>query len=203
MWQKVLYSVLAILLVVIGISAVAIPIVAGQEAVNEPASMAEVLEVEVAEDVTKVVFDEGPVFEDGYPAHGNPFITQGYIYPKGTLDGTNGVIIDAEGIAVPEFPDKVIGTWYCYGRAIGEAAHTETGAWAISTQIFQFGEEYGNATLVTNGFESLEMNAPVERAITGGTGMYGAARGQATQELFGMTEDMGVNLRFTIEIEQE
>lgn len=203
MSRKVLFAVLTGLMVAVGGFLAIAPIVAGQEATGRPETEIELLEVEVAEDVTKVVFDEGPVFEDGYPAHGNPFITQGYIYPKGTLDGTNGVIIDEEGHAVPEFPDKVIGTWVCYGRAIGDGAHAETGAWAVSTQVFQFNEAYDNALLVTSGYESLELNAPVVRAITGGAGSYLAARGQATQELFGMTADMGVNLRFTIELAQQ
>ena len=43
---------------------------------------------DVAEDQTRFVFASAPVFEeDGYPAHGNPFVSQGYIYPAGTLEG--------------------------------------------------------------------------------------------------------------------
>ena len=43
------------------------------------------LEVDIAEDGTRFVIDEAPVFDDGFPAYGNPFVTQGYIYPAGTL----------------------------------------------------------------------------------------------------------------------
>ena len=44
------------------------------------------LAFDVAEDMTRFVFAEQPVHEDGMPAYGNPFITQGYIYPAGTLE---------------------------------------------------------------------------------------------------------------------
>jgi len=161
----------------------------------------ELLELEIAEDVTAVVFDEAPVYDDGWPAHGNPFITMGYIYPKGTLIGTNGVIYDESGNPQPEFEDKVLGTWVCYGRAIGEAGHAVTGPWAVSTQIFQFNEAYGNATLVTHGYESMEVGAPIVRAVTGGTSRFATARGEATQSLLGMNEDSGaVNISFAIEL---
>jgi len=72
----------------------------------------EVIEFDVAEDMTRFVMDEAPVYEEsGLPAHGNPFVTVGYIYPKGTLDGSNGVLADGQ----PAFPDKVIGKWVCRG----------------------------------------------------------------------------------------
>jgi hypothetical protein len=47
---------------------------------------------DVAEDHTRFHFDERPVFEDGMPKAGNPFVTQGYIYPAGMLDGKDGVL---------------------------------------------------------------------------------------------------------------
>ena len=62
------------------------------------------VEVDIAEDGTRFVFDEAPVFDDGMPAHGNPFVTQGYVYPAGTLTETTGVNPDG----TPEFPDRVI-----------------------------------------------------------------------------------------------
>ena len=58
-------------------------------------SRSQVLRFDVAEDMSRFVFDEVPVYdEDSYPAHGNSFVTIGYIYPEGTLDGTNGVLAD-------------------------------------------------------------------------------------------------------------
>jgi hypothetical protein len=54
-------------------------------------------------------------------------------------------------------------------------------------------------TIITEGYESSEINKEIKRAITGGTGQYQMARGEVTQELLGLTEQMGVNLRFTVE----
>jgi hypothetical protein len=42
------------------------------------------------------------------PAHRNPFVTQGYVYPADTLKpGIDGVNEDGS----PAFPDLVLGTW--------------------------------------------------------------------------------------------
>lgn len=48
------------------------------------------LEVDIAEDMTRFVYNEDVVYEDGMPKHGSSFVTMGYIYPKGTLDGATG-----------------------------------------------------------------------------------------------------------------
>ncbi len=161
-----------------------------------------VLEFDVAEDMSRFVFDQAPVFEDGLPAHGNSFITEGYIYPKGTLNGTNGVLVNDDGTVEPEFPDEVLGKWVCRGWFIGDAAHAESGPWVITTQVYNFGEEYGNVTIVTDGYEVADVGVPVDRAITGGTGQYSKARGQASQVFLGFNASEGVNLSFTLEIEK-
>src|SRR5262245_28497233 len=54
-------------------------------------SAASTLEVDIAEDGTRFIIDDAPVFDDGFPAYGNAFVTQGYIYPAGTLTDSNGV----------------------------------------------------------------------------------------------------------------
>ena len=149
---------------------------------------------EVAEDGTRFVFSQERLFEDGMPQYGTPFVTQGYIYPAGTLNGTNGALADGS----PEFPDKVIGEWTCYGWMIGDGGHTETGKWVVSTQIYQFNEAYGNAMLITDGFEIVDFNVPMARTITGGTGEFLGAVGEQVQTLLGFTEQMGVNL--TVEL---
>ncbi len=159
---------------------------------------ADVLEFDVAEDMTRFAFDEAPVFEDGFPAHGNPFITQGYIYPKGTLDGSNGVLPNGE----PEFPDKVIGEWACRGWFIGDAGHATTGPWVITTQVYNLGEALGEDTLVTDGYELADVGVAIQRAITGGTGKYSRARGEASQTFLGFNATEGVNLTFSVEVEK-
>jgi hypothetical protein len=126
---------------------------------------------DVAEDMTRFIFDKDVVFEDGMPADGSSFITRGYLYPAGTLtcdaegqcNGTN-----ADGS--PEFPDKVIGEWICQGSMINEAAHAKSGVWVFSTQFFQAGTATGAETVVTQGYELADIGVAVRRAITGGTG---------------------------------
>ena len=141
------------------------------------------------------MFDTSHVDEDGLPAHGSGFVTQGYVYPKGTLDGSNGVLADGSA----EFPDAVIGEWICYGYMINGAAKAEGGPWVISTQVINFTAEHGEQTLITTGYELIDIGVPVLRAISGGTGDYATARGQATQILTGFNAGEGVVLSMTLE----
>ena len=149
-----------------------------------------VLRFDVAEDATRFVFAEQPVHDDGLPAYGNAFVTQGYIYPDGTLDGTNGVLPDGS----PEFPDQVLGEWTCRGWFIGDGAHTTTGAWVITTQVYSFAD----AIIVTDGTEVADLDVPSARAITGGTGPYASVAGEGEQVLLGYNASEGVDLRFTL-----
>ncbi len=143
-------------------------------AASSGAGSTDTIEVDIAEDGTRFVIDEAPVFDDGFPAHGNPFVTQGYIYPAGTLTDSNGVNPDG----TPEFPDKVIGEWSCSGYFIGDGAHATEGAWVYTTQLFAFGDdaETGSETIVVTGYEGAEVGAIVTGAITGGTGDYATAQ---------------------------
>ncbi|SPH17828.1 hypothetical protein DEA8626_01355 [Defluviimonas aquaemixtae] len=150
---------------------------------------------DVAEDHTRFIFAAQPVFDDGLPAFGNAFVTQGYIYPAGTLDGgVEGVNPDGS----PVWPDKVIGTWTCDGYFVGDGMHTTTGPVVITRQIFQF--EDGDL-LISQGPELVDEGVPVLRAITGGTGDYAGIEEPLRQVMLGMSEGMGVRLQFTIDDE--
>jgi hypothetical protein len=160
-------------------------------------------EVDVSENMTRFVFDEAPVFDDGFPAYGNWFITQGYVYPGGHLDGAAGVAPDGS----PADPDAVIGTWTCRGVFVGDGAHTAAGPAVITTQYFDLYDEPGydpakaggHMALVTEGFESMEFGKELSRAITGGTGPYVSAEGQAQQTFLGFNEAEGVEIRVRFE----
>jgi hypothetical protein len=180
--------------VVLALAMVVVVACAPVQAASEPAAP---LRFEVAEDGTRFVFGQERLFEDGMPQYGTPFVTQGYVYPEGTLNGTNGVLADGSA----EFPDKVIGEWTCYGYMIGDGGHTETGVWVVSTQVYQFNEEYGNAMLVTDGFEIVDFNVPAARTITAGTGRFLGAVGEQVQTLLGFTEQMGVNLKVELQLQ--
>jgi hypothetical protein len=154
------------------------------------------LQVDVAEDGARFVFDNLNLFEDGMPAYGSAFVTQGYIYPAGTLNGSNGVLENGE----PEFPDLVLGEWTCYGWMIGEGARTETGEWVVSTQIYKFND---GSMIVTDGFEIVDFDQPFTRAISSGTGKYRSASGEMVQVLHGFTDAMGVNLSVSFDFDSE
>jgi hypothetical protein len=188
----------------IGALAMTAAAIAGVSIASAAGTTVDTLEVDIAEDGTRFVIDEAPVFDDGFPAHGNAFITQGYIYPAGTLTDSNGVNPDGS----PEFPDQVIGEWSCTGYFIGEGAHATEGAWVYSTQLFAFGDnaDTGAETIVVTGYEGVEVGAIVTGAITGGTGSYATAIGEADQELLGINNPelptMGINKTVELNIEQ-
>ncbi len=145
---------------------------------------------DVAEDHTRFAFADTPVHESGMPAHGNPFVTQGYIYPAGTLAGNKtGVLEDGS----PAFPDKVLGTWTCDGWFVGEGGDATSGVWLISRQVMQFNS---GEVVITQGTEIADMNVPNLRPITGATGDYAQIEGPMSQTLLGFTEFMGVNVSF-------
>jgi hypothetical protein len=167
---------------------IALLVITGAALVNaQSADETPVMAFEVAEDGNRFMFDDLNLYEDGMPAYGSAFVTQGYIYPVGTLNGSNGVLGNGEA----EFPDLVLGTWTCYGWMIGEGARTVTGEWVVSTQVYQFTD---GSTLITDGFEIADFDKPVIRAVTGGTGAHRGASGEMEQILHGFTDQMGVNL---------
>lgn len=147
---------------------------------------------DVAEDLTRFVFAAEPVFDDGMPAFGNAFVTQGYIYEDGTLDdGAEGTLADGS----PAFPDKVIGRWTCDGFFVGDGARTQTGAWVISRQVFEFDS---GEILINQGAELADVDMAAHRAITGGTGAYAHVGAEMFQTLLGMTDGFGVRLSIDI-----
>ena len=154
----------------------------------------DVFEFEVAEDATRFAFDDAPVFDDGLPAYGNPFVTQGYLYEAGTLADGGGVNPDGS----PTHPEAVIGTWICEGVLIGDGAHTEAGPWVISTQVYDFGEFDGLDTVVSHGIEVPEIGQQIERAVVGGTGEHAGAAGTQRQVLEAFNDSEGVNLTVTL-----
>jgi hypothetical protein len=167
-----------------------------EDAVARVTSEDGVIRFDVAEDGKRFVWAE-PRFDDGLPAHGATYISQGYIYPDGTLsDEVDGVNADGS----PEFPDKVLGDWYCYGWYIGDGAHATEGPWVLSTQLYNFGGTWGEATLVSEGYVLSEAGGTVGRAITGGTGPFAAVRGEMADTSLGFNETEGGNARYEVHL---
>jgi hypothetical protein len=157
-----------------------------------------ILRFDVSENARGFIFDETPLHPHGMPAYGNEFVTEGYIYPYGTLNGANGVKDDKEGS--PEFPEKVIGRWTCRGWHVGEGAKTVTGPWVVTHQLYDFGPEAGRVTLTTDGVELVDIDVPVMRAVVGGTGPFSNVKGEARQTMIGFNQINGVNLRLEIRV---
>lgn len=154
----------------------------------------ETLQFEVAEDMTRFVFDQDVVFDDGLPADGSSFITRGYLYAPGTLTCEDGVCNGVNADGSPEFPDKVIGEWICSGYMINAAGHATGGVWVFSSQFFQLGDTPGAETIVSQGYELADVGVAISRAITGGTGAFADARGQGEQTMLGLNGGQGVTL---------
>ncbi len=183
------------LLVVIGV--VAVP--AANAAWNER-GRTDTVAFDVAEDMSRFIFNKDIVFEDGLPADGSNFITRGYLYPAGTItcDDTGCTGTNADGS--PQYPDQVLGEWICEGYMINEAAHATSGKWVFSTQFFEWNGEEGTQSLVTQGYELADTNVAISRAITGGTSTYQDARGDSQQTLLGFNASQGVALRVTLPV---
>lgn len=198
--QRKLIALLALLMLALSACTPVVPAAtAGLTQTYAPGEAeAHVLEFDVAEDMNRFIFDQDVVYDDGMPADGSSFITRGYLYEPGTLNGSNGVNPDGS----PEFPDKVIGEWICQGYMINDAGHATGGVWVFSTQFFQLGTEPGAQTVVTQGYELADTDVPIARAITGGTGEFKLARGESTQTLLGLNATEGVNLRVQIAVEK-
>lgn len=157
-----------------------------------------VLRFDIAEIASRYAFDESKADENGMPVYGTPFITQGYIYPEGTLNGSNGVLENGD----PEFPELVLGIWICKGWAIMDSNFTEGQPAAVTNQMFQFGEVEDNNIITTEGYEMMNVEVPVTRVITGGSGEHFAVRGEQEQVLLGFTDQMGVNLRVELHLDK-
>ncbi len=167
------------------------------KAMTESVSV-EAIEFEISEDMNKFIFDQDIVFDDGLPAHGSSFITEGYIYEAGTLNGSNGMNADGS----PEFPDKVIGKWICNGKMYGDAAHATGGAWVVSTQLLMFDEAHGGGTIVTEGMELADIGVFADRVVTGGSGRFLGKTIAAEQALQGLNATEGVVLSYRLDVHQ-
>jgi len=155
------------------------------------------LELEIVENGTKFTPDPSLAFPDGLPAFGASFVTIGYVYPAGTIHGTDGVLPDGS----PEFPDKVIGSWTCRGFHVGDGAHTATGPIVVTHQIIDLGPNPGDEAIMSDGYELADIGTQIHRAIVGGTGQYAKARGEQLQTLMAFPNNAGgVSLRVTLEV---
>ena len=156
------------------------------------------LRYDVAMDGTSFHF-EGPTNAAGYPADGTPFVVRGYIYPAGTFE-QHGSASGTNPDGSPEFPQLVMGTWYCRGWHLqdGDAL---TGPIVATTQVFDLDSERpGRRTIVTDGIELADFGVPFDRAIVGGTGSYRDPSGRSVQTYVDVNSSFGFNTSFVMRI---
>ena len=138
------------------------------------------------------VADDAPVDANGFPAYGNPFIIEGYIYPEGFLEEHEGINPDGS----PSHPDAVIGHFTCRGWFIGDGMATASGPNVMTLQTYEFGEN-GEETFNSDGIELVDVGVPFERSITGGTGIYRRAAGTMTQTGLGLNVSGAPSVSFS------
>jgi hypothetical protein len=148
-----------------------------------------VLTVDVAEDFAK--FNPTLVKPtDTEPKRGSWFITEGNIYPAGTIQGT-GETFDPN-------TDGAIGRWFCRGTHLVSASEIPAAAlWVDTAQLYFLPSD--EHSIVTDG---LEGNGVIVRAVTGGTGEFRGYLGRQKQEFLGFNTTGGVNLRVTFSLEK-
>ena len=143
-----------------------------------------VFTIDVAEDFA--LFN--PTFvrpTDTQPERGSFFVTEGNIFPGGTIKG--------DGSTFDPNRQGALGRWFCRGTHLVSAAEFPTSARAVHTaQLYLLPNE--STSIATDGVEG---NAPVLRAVTGGTGPFKGYIGEQKQRLLGFNATGGVNLRVT------
>jgi hypothetical protein len=170
------------------------PRVTAAEAIAQVTGTDGALRFEIAEDGTRFDSSSDSKHADGI-ANGDSFVSYGYIYPAGTIvDGADGV--NANGS--PEFPSKVLGLWASYGWNDWPGADSTTGPSTLSIHVFNFGNGWGNASLVTEGYPLAENDVPMSLAITGGTGPYAGQHGEILTTNLGLNETEGGNGSFEV-----
>jgi hypothetical protein len=148
-----------------------------------------ILTVDVAEDFTKF----NPTFvkpTDTEPKRGSWFITEGNVYPDGTIQGAGETFDPNTGGA--------IGRWYCRGTHLVSASEIPAAPlWVDTAQLYFLPDD--EHSIVTDG---LEGSKTILRAVTGGTGQFRGYLGKQRQEFLGFNKTGGVNLRVTFTLER-
>jgi hypothetical protein len=145
-----------------------------------------VFTVDVAEDLAGKFVPTLVKPEHTQPERGSFFVTEGRVFPAGTIQGT--------GADFDPYRTGHIGVWYCRGTHLVSASEIPAAAvWVDTAQLFVLGRQ-GKEQLSTEGIEG---GGTVRRIVTGGTGNYAGWRGEQQQTFLGFNPTGGVNLRVT------
>jgi hypothetical protein len=150
-----------------------------------------VVVVDVAEDLARF----SPTFVkpgDTQPERGSFFLTEGNIFPAGTIEG--------DGSTFDPNRTGAIGRWFCRGTHLVAASEIPAAPlWVNTSQVYSLfdkpqAQRLGRDTIVTEGVEG---SGTVVRAVAGGSGGFRNYSGEQRQEFLGFNATGGVNLRVT------
>jgi hypothetical protein len=145
-----------------------------------------VFTIDVAEDLAGKFVPTLVKPEHTQPERGSFFVTEGRIFPAGTIQG--------DGAEFDPNRSGHIGVWICRGTHLVSASEIPAADWWVSTaQLFVLGRQ-GKEQISTEGVEG---SGTVVRIVTGGAGNYTGFVGEQRQTFLGFNPTGGVNLRVT------
>jgi hypothetical protein len=150
-----------------------------------------VFTVDVAEDLAGKFVPTFVKPEHTQPERGSFFVTEGRIFPAGTITG-DGATFD---------PNRSghIGVWFCRGTHLVSASEIPAAPlWVNSAQLFILGRQ-GKEQISTEGVEGA---GTIVRIVTGGAGNYTGFVGEQRQTFLGFNPTGGVNLRVTFTLKK-
>ena len=150
-----------------------------------------VFTIDVAEDLAGKFVPTFVKPEHTQPERGSFFITEGRIFPGGTIEG--------DGASFDPNRSGHIGVWFCRGTHLVAASEIPAAPlWVDTAQLFVLGRQ-GREQLATEGVEG---GGTVTRIVTGGAGNYAGFIGEQRQTFLGFNPTGGVNLRVTFTLRQ-
>ena len=142
--------------------------------------------VDVAEDLSGKFVPTFVKPEHTQPERGAFYVTQGRIFPAGTIAG--------DGATFDPYSRGHVGIWIARGTHLVSASEIpEAALWADTSQTFVIGRQ-AREQLVTAG---LEGKGTVTRVVSGGTGNYAGWIGEQRQTFLGFNSTGGANMRVT------
>jgi hypothetical protein len=145
-----------------------------------------VFTVDVAEDLAGKFVPTFVKPEHAQPERGSFFVTEGRIFPAGTIHG-DGATFDPNSRGH-------VGVWICRGTHLVAASDIPAAPlWVSTAQLFVLGRQ-GKEQLATEGVEGA---GTITRIVTGGAGNYTGFVGEQRQTFLGFNPTGGVNLRIT------
>lgn len=145
-----------------------------------------VFTVDVAEDLAGKFVPTFVKPEHTQPERGSFFVTEGRIFPAGTIQG--------DGAGFDPNSRGHIGIWICRGTHLVAASEIPAAPlWVDTAQLFVLGRQ-GKEQIATEGVEG---SGTVTRIVTGGAGNYVGFVGEQRQPFLGFNPTGGVNLRIT------